>query len=92
MTKTEIDELNEGLERCIDRILDYANNVGDVATLSFPAISTNIYGFSKERSAKIYYDTCIKWFKKEREVTNLKNIRICICHKYTAQRFQEILA
>ena len=47
---------DELLASCYTRSLELAGNVG-LATIAFPCISTGVFGFPKERAARIAFDT-----------------------------------
>ena len=62
--KEDPEESIEYLKKCINNILEKANGLDDVKSLSIPAISSGCYGFSMEKCAEIIINTCIDWLKK----------------------------
>ena len=67
--------------------LDLANKL-NVASISFPAISTGIYGFPKERAARIILMSQIKWInQRTKENPSIKMIRNVLWNVEIAQLF-----
>ena len=65
--------------------LKLANEKG-LASIAFPAISTGIFGFPKDRCARIMLTTAADTLKKED--TSLKEVVFCLWGEETLQVFQ----
>ena len=65
--------------------LKLANEKG-LASITFPAISTGIFGFPKDRCARIMLTTVAETLKKE--ATSLKEVVFCLWGEETLQVFQ----
>ena len=65
--------------------LKLANEKG-LASIIFPAISTGIFGFPKDRCARIMLTTAAETFKKED--TSLEEVAFCLWGEETLQIFQ----
>ncbi|MFN3135009.1 MAG: macro domain-containing protein [Candidatus Kryptonium sp.] len=57
-------------------------------SISFPAISAGIFGFPKERCAKILIETAVK-FLEENPHTSIEEIRFCLFDEPTLNAFAE---
>jgi len=66
--------------------LKLANEKG-LASITFPAISTGIFGFPKDRCARIMLTTVAETLKKED--TSLKEVVFCLWGEETLQVFEE---
>jgi O-acetyl-ADP-ribose deacetylase (regulator of RNase III) len=66
--------------------LNRANEKG-LSSISFPAISTGIFGFPKERCAEIMLETVVETLKKEE--ISLKEVVFCLWGEESLQIFQE---
>lgn len=60
-------------------------------SIAFPAISTGIYGFPKERAAQIAIET-IKAFLKEHDMEETMDVTLVAFSKEDAERYVKILA
>ena len=60
----------------------------DLATVAFPAISTGIFGFPKERCAEIMLSETVKYLQGE---TNLKEVIFCLYDERTFNIFARTL-
>jgi O-acetyl-ADP-ribose deacetylase (regulator of RNase III) len=67
--------------------LKIANEKG-LASITFPAISTGIFGFPKDRCARIMLTTVAETLKKKD--TSLKEVVFCLWGEETLQVFEEI--
>jgi putative ATPase len=76
------------LEDAVAGSLRVANEL-KCESISMPAISTGIFGFPKERAAKIIFLTIEKYFVNTQNST-LKNIRIVLFDDATIQPFLKI--
>ena len=65
--------------------LKLANEKG-LASITFPAISTGIFGFPKDRCARIMLTTVAETLKKED--TSLKEVAFCLWGEETLEVFQ----
>ena len=65
--------------------LKIANEKG-LASITFPAISTGIFGFPKDRCARIMLSSVVESLKKEG--TSLKEVVFCLWGEETMQVFQ----
>ena len=65
--------------------LKLANEKG-LASITFPAISTGIFGFPKDRCARIMLSSVVESLKKEG--TSLKEVVFCLWGEETMQVFQ----
>ncbi len=61
----------------------------DIKSIAFPAISSGIYGFPKDKCASIFFKT-IKLYLEE-EKTDLKLIRMCLYSKEDCEIFEKIM-
>jgi O-acetyl-ADP-ribose deacetylase (regulator of RNase III) len=59
-----------------------------LASIAFPAISTGIYGFPKERAAGIVLKSIKDYFEKE--TSHLKIVRLVLFDDATVNAFLEI--
>ncbi len=75
------------LKRAVVSSLEIANGYG-LKSITFPAISTGIYGFPKDRAADIIFKSIIEWVKSHPDTT-LKDIRVCLYDDETARIFRE---
>ena len=66
--------------------LKLANEKG-LASITFPAISTGIFGFPKDRCARIMLTTVAETLRKED--TSLKEVAFCLWGEETLQVFEE---
>ncbi len=59
------------LRNCYLSSLELAKKRG-IKTISFPAISTGVYGYPLEEAAKISIQTVVEWVKKNTEITLIR--------------------
>lgn len=76
------------LERCYSRSLALAVENG-ANTIAFPAISTGIYGFPKERAAKIAVDTVSEFLKGD---STIEKVIFCCFDQGTYDIYVRLLA
>ncbi len=62
----------------------------NLASISFPAISTGIFGFPKERAAQIIFETIDKYFDDQPE-SGLAQVRLALFDQTTVDVFLRIL-
>lgn len=74
------------LDQAIAGSLKLAEDLG-LQTLAFPAISTGIYGFPKERAAEIFFTT-LKGFFEVRTAGSLRQIRLVLYDTPTLRAFE----
>ncbi|RMG65694.1 MAG: macro domain-containing protein, partial [Calditrichaeota bacterium] len=67
--------------------LRLANKHG-LKTLSMPAISAGIFGFPKDRCARIILNTITDFFRHHPD-TSLEQVRVCLYDQPTLQAFVE---
>jgi O-acetyl-ADP-ribose deacetylase (regulator of RNase III) len=60
-----------------------------LATMAIPAISTGIFGFPKERAARIILGTIQAYFKQMKG-SGLKTVRLILYDRSTIQAFQQV--
>ncbi len=65
-----------------------ADDLG-VKSISFPAVSSGIYGFPKERCAKIFFETIEHYFKENE--SDLELIRMCLYSKSDYEIFKKVM-
>jgi O-acetyl-ADP-ribose deacetylase (regulator of RNase III) len=58
----------------------------DLKSISFPAISAGIFGFPKDRCAKIIFDSILE-FIEDKPNTSIAQIRICLLDEATLNIF-----
>jgi O-acetyl-ADP-ribose deacetylase (regulator of RNase III) len=66
--------------------LDLANSL-ELHSIAFPAISTGIYGFPKDKAARIILQTIYEWMQKTTKVS-LELIRVVLINQEHFQIFQ----
>lgn len=72
------------LSAAVTGALRVADELG-LASIAFPAISTGIYGFPKERAAKVILKSIMDYFSKE--VSTIKTIRLVLFDRATVESF-----
>ena len=75
---------DEKLKKAIKSVLNLAESY-NLNSISIPAISSGIFGFPKERCAKILLETSVEFLK--REDINLKTIVMCNHDQKTTDLF-----
>ncbi len=75
------------LKSAVRNTLILANNQ-QLESVSLPAISSGIFGFPKERCARIILDTIVRFCSEEGE-KSVKKIRICLFDAPTVKAFQK---
>jgi len=85
-------ENEEGLlSNCIEKTLEIADRLSPpVSSLSFPAISSGIFGFPKDLCAQVFFTTILLYLK-EHPKTNIKHIRLTNFDWPTVEVFQEAM-
>jgi O-acetyl-ADP-ribose deacetylase (regulator of RNase III) len=61
----------------------------DLQSIAFPAISTGIFGFPKERAAKIILDSIYEYFSKDS--STIKTVRLVLFDNETVEPFLKAL-
>jgi O-acetyl-ADP-ribose deacetylase (regulator of RNase III) len=61
----------------------------NLRSISFPAISTGIFGFPKERAAKIILNTILNYFKQN-SVSHLQQVRLVLYDQPTLDAFIDV--
>ncbi len=79
------DNEDEKLRRAVISPLEIANGYG-FESIVFPAISTGIYGFPKDRAARIIFSAIEEWVESHPHST-LKDIGVCLYDDETAKVF-----
>ncbi len=82
----EGDEDNK-LRHAVKNSLELAERK-NLKTIAMPAISSGIFGFPKDRCAKIILNSIKKYFHSH-STGSLKEVRICLLDKLTIDVFQE---
>jgi O-acetyl-ADP-ribose deacetylase len=75
------------LADAISGSLRVADELG-LKSIALPAISTGIYGFPKERAAKVIYNAILEYFSTES--SKLKTLRLVLFDKATAEAFLDV--
>jgi O-acetyl-ADP-ribose deacetylase len=75
------------LSNAINSCLELATQK-EFKSISIPAISSGIFGFPKNRCAKILVNETIKYFT-QRENSNINVIEFCLLDKETINEFQK---
>ena len=81
---------DEKLRRAVISALEIANGYG-LKSIAFPAISTGIYGFPKDRAADIIFRAVGEWVENHPDST-LNEIRICLYDDETANIFLKVFS
>ncbi len=76
------------LRRAVRQSLKIATERG-FRSVSFPAISSGIFGFPRDRCARIMLDTIIIFLEETREIS-LSEVRICLYDPQTQEAFLAI--
>ena len=74
------------LMEAVKGALDLASSL-ELRSIAFPAISTGIYGFPKDRAARIIMQTIYDWMKKISK-TSLELIRVVLINQENYHIFQ----
>ncbi len=74
------------LSSAIRSALDLASEKG-VKSISFPAISSGIFGFPKDLCAKVFFDTLVDYFSKKS--TSIELVRLTNIDEETSRIFKE---
>ncbi len=59
-----------------------------IESISFPAISSGIYGFPKDRCAKVFYETFRKYFSQRH--SQIKLVRMCLYSDEDLRIFESV--
>lgn len=78
-------EADSKLREAVNGSLRVADEL-DLHSIAFPAISTGIYGFPKERAARIIVDAIETYFK-ENELSGIQTIKLVLFDQPTADAF-----
>jgi len=73
----------------VTNALDKADSLGDVESISIPALASGMYGFPKERCARVIIDACVEWIMKNGHKSKVKTFRLCVIDDVTVKRFRE---
>ncbi len=76
---------DEKLKSAIRSVLKLCEEKG-IQSVAIPAVSSGIFGFPKERAAKIILGEVVKFFK-EKNPENLKEVHLTNIDKYTSELF-----
>ncbi len=79
------DDEDAKLAAAVRGSLERAEQLG-LTSIAFPAISTGIFGFPKERAARIFYRTIDEYFAARPEST-LRDVRIVLYDRPTVDAF-----
>jgi O-acetyl-ADP-ribose deacetylase len=79
---------DEKLKMAISGSLKLADQLG-LTSIAFPALSTGIFGFPKERAAQVILVSIVDYVEQN-PITNLKIIRIVLFDQSTLQAFLKI--
>jgi len=75
------------LASCYKECLNLARS-NNLKSISFPAISTGIYGYPMEEAAKIAFKTIINWLKKNQ---NIKLVRFIVFDSENFKTHEKVL-
>ncbi len=78
----------EKLSNAFYNSLAQADELG-IESITFPAVSSGIYGFPKDKCAKIFFETVKRYFSKRG--SNLKLVRMCLYSKEDYEIFEGIM-
>lgn len=84
----------EKLESAVKAVMHIAEGK-KLKSLAIPAISSGIYGYPIEESAKIIVDTVVNHFnetKKEKKETTLEKVILCLFSEEAFNNFEKALA
>jgi O-acetyl-ADP-ribose deacetylase len=79
---------NEKLRLAINNVLNLAQQYG-FKSISIPAISTGIFGFPKDKCAKILIEESLKFSRKQRSTPTPEIIEFCIYEDETLKQFKK---
>ena len=79
------------MRTCIRTCLYRAHKLGDVKTISIPAISSGVYGCPKDVCAEIIITSCVRWLAKIEDDCKIETIRLCNFDQPTVDAFQDKL-
>jgi O-acetyl-ADP-ribose deacetylase len=82
------DEADAKLAEAVSGSLQVADELG-LKSIAFPAISTGIYGFPKERAAKVIL-RAIETYFRENTSAGIKIIKLVLFDQQTAEAFLEV--
>ncbi len=77
---------DEKLRRAIRSSLDLAAK-REFASIAFPAISSGIFGFPKDRCARIFWRTTLDWLGTHPDAT-IREVRFTLIDDPTVQHFR----
>lgn len=78
----------EKLSNAFYNSLSKADELG-IQSVSFPAISSGIYGFPKDKCAKVFFRTVKRYFKEKK--SDLELVRMCLYSKKDYEIFEKIM-
>lgn len=79
----EDEKLSNAIKSCLGLATQKA-----FKSISIPAISSGIFGFPKDRCAKILVNETIKYLS-QREKSNIDSVEFCLLDKDTINEFQK---
>lgn len=79
---------DEKLEAAVNASLALADEL-EISSISFPAVSTGIFGFPKERAARIILDAIVDYFSKN-QASDIKKVRITLYDQPTVNAFLKV--
>ncbi len=77
----------EKLNKAINSVFKLASQKG-FNSISIPAISSGIFGFPKDKCAKILVNETVKFFQKEGNNTSVECVEFCIINDNTLKEFK----
>ena len=75
---TEQREVFVKLSTCVKSVLNRANKIPGVKTISIPEFNQGFSVFPPAWLAEIVLCTCVDWFKSNGDFSDLQEIRICV--------------
>ncbi|HEU24095.1 MAG: Appr-1-p processing protein [Mesoaciditoga sp.] len=77
---------DEKLSRAFENALKKADEL-NLKSITFPAISSGIYGFPKDRCARIFYEVVKRYFSRK---SSIELVRMCLYSKEELEVFERV--
>jgi O-acetyl-ADP-ribose deacetylase len=79
------------LKKTVLRVLDQADELENVVSVSIPTISCGIYGFPTRRCAGITIKACVEWLQLNSDSTKVRYIRLVNSDRGVCEAYEEKL-